>query len=639
MHGGVPLLLVAMMGWLCQLYVSAVALAAIVLGPSIVSAALSSDRKASQAKDMGEGRSVQAVIGKRIKVILDQAESDNDYTKASHAASVLFDKVLAWAPVKDTRSFVEVAYARRLLRQLRMARFSDTTAMLRYLRRNQKLARTLAFFVHPFESPAEIYRLVDRLRIERGDKLDQYANLVTAICCVHDQSLVRRVNENQVQAADPVELFDYFVRYRKKMYYGVVNMPPELLVFVVDSTATIGQMQWALQRYEGDGNIGDRFFEIKYDRNHFRYGSAKRVTLEGFNLPNILKYGGVCADQAYFAASVGKAIGVPAAYTYGRSGQLSHAWVGFFVARNKQGFWNFDVGRYNAYRGVQGITENPQTRQPIDDSTVALRAELVPSSVSDRHAAVAMTDAARRLAALLQDDRLLSSDPFGQDVSRIMDQSRTVDSDQCLKLLEAGLRRCVGFAPGWQVLAEMAEAEQLSLDQKIRWSGLLLKFCGHKYPDFAFDVLRPLIGTISDVDEQISTWDNAFKIFQHRSDLSASVLMAQGEAWEAAGRLKKAGECYRRVVQRYANAGPFVINALRNSERILVALGMTDRVITLYRSAWELVDKPKDAFYEFRKQSNWYRIGMLYVEKLNEAGEFRTAERAAARIDQVLGAS
>src|SRR5262249_20341397 len=143
--------------------------------------------------------------------------------------------------------------------------------------------------------------------------------------------------------------------------------------------------------------VGGRFFDIRYDFNHLRRGTPKQVTLEGFTLQNIAKFGGVCADQAYFAMSVGKAIGVPTALAVGEGGRSAHAWVGFLQAQNGRGSWNFDIGRYEAYQGVRGDVVDAQTRREIPDSYVSLLAESIGTRPVDREASVALTDAALRL--------------------------------------------------------------------------------------------------------------------------------------------------------------------------------------------------------------------------------------------------
>ena len=112
--------------------------------------------------------------------------------------------------------------------------------------------------------------------------------------------------ENRAESADPVILFDYFTVNENRMFFGLRDVSAELLVYVVDSTASINDMLWALDRYAGERNVGARFFDIDYDHDHFRKGEPKKVTIAGWNLPNILRYGGVCADQAESGASMSK---------------------------------------------------------------------------------------------------------------------------------------------------------------------------------------------------------------------------------------------------------------------------------------------------------------------------------------------
>src|SRR5205807_3987797 len=116
-----------------------------------------------------------------------------------------------------------------------------------------------------------------------------------------DKPLERHINENTAKGADPIEIFDYYVKNESRMYFGIRNVPAELLAYVVDTTASVEEMGWALQKYAGDKEVGKRFFDVKYDYDNFRKGTPKKITTLGFTLPNILKYGGVCADQAYFA--------------------------------------------------------------------------------------------------------------------------------------------------------------------------------------------------------------------------------------------------------------------------------------------------------------------------------------------------
>ncbi len=566
-----------------------------------------------------------------IEHALNQVKADGHCEAAALALAGVFDQVIAFGDPEDDKAlFVEAAFALRLVRLVAAADASARGDLLAYLLANPDLAHTLAFIVKPErEKPAEVLAMLQRLRASHCDTLNTYANLAAAMCVVHDRSLARQINENKVTAPNPVLLFEYFIANEKKMLFGVRSMPAELLIYVVDSVASIPEMQWALQRYGGDANVGNRFFDIEYDYDHYREAKPKKVTAAGYSLPNILKYGGVCADQAHFAVAVGKSIGVPAAYTVGESGTVSHAWVGFVQADRKSAWWNFTTGRYAEYQGVRGTVEDPQTGQRVADSSVSLLADFVGAKPFARQAAAALTDAARRL--LKEDDDAIFEPerPAGFEST----EPRAATTEEGLALLEAGLKGCPGYAPGWFLVRQLAQDGRLSLDDKKRWGTVLHRLCGERYPDFYLAIVKPMIETIDDVNEQNALWNAAFKVFQNRHDLAASVRMEQGMLWLEHGEPEKAGQCFEDVINRYANAGPFVIDALSAANGILREKGDTRRIVAMYQRAWSQTKQPEDMAGVFVTQSNWFRVGMAYASWLQTAG----LDADAAKVMGSLG--
>ncbi len=338
------------------------------------------------------------IVRDQIKKALDDLQSSGDFFVAEAQLQKIFNQTIAYSLPKDAEVIRDADFALRLVHQLRSVPDHDRRLELfKFLRANENLSRMLVFLINPKQDPANVYALLDRLRQKRADQLDKFASLTAAICVVHDRPLSRHINENEVHAPDPLAIFDFFTQNEPRLFFGVKNVPAELLIYVVDTTAQIDEMAWALDKYAKDPKVGARFFDIKYDFEHYRHGTPKRITLEGFNLPNIARYGGVCADQAYFAASVGKSIGVPAVYAHGAAANSGHAWVGFLEATSREGWWNFDIGRYEAYRNVRGSVLDPQLREEIPDSFVSLLAEMIGSKLADRHNAIALTDAASRL--------------------------------------------------------------------------------------------------------------------------------------------------------------------------------------------------------------------------------------------------
>jgi len=573
--------------------------------------------------------------------ILDELTASGDFRQAMAKLDVLFDQVTAAATDKNFDAFRDAAFARRLVHQLSAAPADKQIELLHYLRKHDKLARTMAFMVE-FPEPvrdterrsqsiASPYTVLLQLREKFPDQLDAYANLTAAICVVHNRPFTRRVNENVTTAPPPVDLFEYYTTHEKHMLFGIKNVPPELLIYVVDSTASIEEMTWALKKYAGDQAIGRQYNAVAYDREHFRRGTPKKLTGHPYTLPNILKHGGLCADQAFFAISIGKSIGVPTAYTVGTSATVGHAWVGYLQNRGGEGVWNFDEGRYSAYRGVRGNVIDPQTRQVVPDSFVSLLAELIGTqakrlSSDERHNAIALTDAAVRIGELAGGS--FQPPPFEPKPFDARPILRVVGTDAALELLKAAVMQNKGYPRAWYAAWDMARSGRLNMTQKKEWRDAALSVCGKKYPDFALLMLEPIIASVEDANTQNQWWDVAFTMFQGRHDLCAAIRMYQAQLWENQKQPAKAGQCYEDVINRYTNAGPFVISALLGAEQLLQ--DKPDKALLLYEQTYAKVRKPREN--AFLEQSNWFRIGQMYMTKLRESGKTREADVIAGQL-------
>jgi hypothetical protein len=564
-------------------------------------------------------------VSAKVVEVLDSVKNDADLARAATELSHLFDEVIANAPLSDPDSFREAAFGVRLASQLCKAPEGKQAELLGYLRKNDALAQALIFLIKPEDKLPAVYSLLDRLR-DRHPDLGDYPALAAAICVVHDQPLSQRVNENKAEAPDPLEVFDYFKPARR----AIGGMPPELLISVVDVTASIDELRWAGKQYAGDSEVGKRYFDIKYDYDSFRKGTVKKVTAAGFRLQNILKHGGVCADQAYFAAQVGKSIGIPTAFISGRNAEVAHAWVGFLEGRGGRASWNFDSGHYEGYQGVRGETLDPQTRKRIPDSALSLLADASASNAVSRRAAAAMTDAALRLAEIAK-----SGDGFpAREPTVIVTKkpARTTSSADRLHLVEAALKRCPSHTPGWDALVAAAKAGELSYKDKKRWAEVLDKLCAGKYPDFTLDVLRPMVETVDDPREQSNLWDSLFGSYQNRPDLAAEVRFSQGAMWEKAGDRAKAWECYQDVIKRYADDGPFTVDAARRCERLLKDSDKERDITPMYAALWPRLSKPQSMAPEFQTQSNWFRVGTLYRARLESEGQPSKAEEMRGKL-------
>lgn len=515
----------------------------------------------------------------------------------------------------------DAALGARLATQLAKVEPATRTRLVASLAKRKAGAMQLAFLLdlQRDDAPAA-WALFDRLGAERGAKADRLDAFVAALCVVRDTPLTRTINENTATPSDPLAVFDYFERNEARMVFSLSDTPPELLTYVADTTASPDEMTWAFGRYAGCGDVGSKFFDIAYDLDHFSRGAPKRVTQEGFSLSNIFQFGGVCADQAYFASTVGKAVGVPAAYVVGASSEGRHAWVGFLGGAQRSARWDFDSGRYDEFRNNLGVVENPQTDERIADSELGLLAELLTVKDDARHKAVALADAARVVI-----------DALPPVTSKGAGANADPQVDRALALLEASLRTNAACVPSWGLLRRLASEDRLTLAHKRTWAEAVRRFSGGKYPDFALDILTPMVQTIDDPKEQARIWNALFMDFGERADLGARIRLAEARMWEKSGDTPKALAAHREVIDRYAIIGPSAVTALAESGRLLFAQGKQDQALALMESTWKRLPRPDGATI-FAMSSNWARTGMVFAAALADAGKIDQANRVFADL-------
>ncbi len=470
-----------------------------------------------------------------------------------------------------------------------------------------------------------VFELAGRLAAERTKAVEQFPALAAAMCVVHDTEYTRNINENRTQAPTPLELFDYFLSNNSRFANDLSIMPAPMLVHVVNVTESIEQMQWALQTYGNYPKIGDRFFEIDYDTEHFRSGAPKRVTTAGnYCIRSIKEHGGVCADQAYFAESVAKACGIPSCYVVARGADVSHAWIGFLDAKGRARAWNFDSGRYESYQNLRGTVRDPQTGEQISDGAIGVLAGML----KDRENESLTTAAAGYAAERMMNEQWSSPDSGGIDEVRgILRKPRTGSIDDRLGLLQLALSLSSSVPTTWNTIAEFANAGQFNEKQLDAWSRTLFTMCGNKYPDFSFDVLTKMISAEKNPDRQVQMWEWAFKKYRARPDLASNVRMQQATLMESAGKPDKAWAAYMSIVNGFLNDGPMAVDALMAMERLLRAENKRGAILPYLKDAAAKVKRPQDMAAQFASQSNYFKIKSLYAAELRRSGNAVQADR------------
>ena len=84
-----------------------------------------------------------------ISATLDKLQADGDFEAAGMEMDAIFDCVIAYAKDSDKKSFINAAFARRLVAQLAEVDEAARMDLLSYLRENDYLARCITFLVKP----------------------------------------------------------------------------------------------------------------------------------------------------------------------------------------------------------------------------------------------------------------------------------------------------------------------------------------------------------------------------------------------------------------------------------------------------------------------------------------------------------
>jgi len=609
----------------------------------------------------------------------------------------LFDLAIAHADLNQRiDALIETGAWRRIVGQLTALKPELRARVFPTLLANPVLARRLALTLSPSDKPEEVYTVLASLIEQRPKALADSANmsnLVAAICVVFDKDRfpprrpdgltpeqvralekARARNSRQRPAPDrspglppaeaiaAAEAFDYFAANYGRMLFAPASTPPELLVHIVDIRASIDDLRWAQKRYQSNRNIGMVYGSIAYDTNAFQYGSEKKIWQAdgGYTLENIKKVGGVCEEQAYFAAHCGKAIGVPTVEVSVSGPDVAHAYVGYLARRGDNTLWDFREGRYDEYEDIRGNITDPQTGRIVSHSQVGLSAGLLRASARDLAASIVLVDAAQRIGRAravgveeADADAPLSGPRTRTGTAKPKAQAdatypptpdpawpaptlaaRPADSATHDMLLKAAVEAAPGYAPAWLAAAKLGEIGEMSGADKNEWCRAVMRLCSLEFPDFAMEIISPLIRSTDGAKAQCDLWDWCAKQFISRPDLVARSRFNQAQAWAEARELGKAWAILREVANKYPNDGTVVVDALAAVERLLSDEGKpAAAAIPIFEDAFRRISKPEDVAPSFERQSNFFRVGMRLSELYDDAGEKNKAKMVRNRLD------
>jgi hypothetical protein len=232
-----------------------------------------------------------------------------------------------------------------------------------------------------YDQPSMVMSILAALWQRDSAAFKDYGNLAIAIAVVYDVPPPPDWPHGQVspealprKLLPPVDVFAYFVKADRAggTLQHLRKLSAAELKFVVDTGAAFDEMAWAQKAFRMPLAQLANVYSLVPARPG-RAAAGALVWPQGtYRLPEILKAGGIEVDQAYFAAMVGKSLGVPTMLFRGAGLDGRHAWFGYLDGLGK---WELHCGRGAEEQSMPGFAFDPQTWTTLPEHEIAFLGE------------------------------------------------------------------------------------------------------------------------------------------------------------------------------------------------------------------------------------------------------------------------
>lgn len=397
----------------------------------------------------------------------------------------------------------------------------------------------------PQDNVDRVLGILADLQRAAPERFPAYNSLALAFALVWDDPPPWRVHNQLGKASVPqdtstvTDRFLFYVACNEKngLEWDLRKLPAEYLKYVVDSAVSLDELRWAQKHVRmTKATYAKVFFSIKYDTSRLEAGQYN-WPFPVYSLEAIQKKGGICVDQAYFAAISGKANGIPTLFFHGPGRRGEHAWVGYLKSKDK---WELDCGRYAYDKYATGFARDPQTSEVITDHELDYLSKNFRLSAADR-AAQYMAEAARLMAE--------SGDRQGA-LSAINDAINQESRDYNL----------------WLVKEALLVEDNRTAELKLFYPAMIQRFAG--YPDLKVETQQKLMAfqeTQGNTNE-VRKISNAIirRNANDRSDLSLAVIEKNVERKLSAGDYAGAFKELTSASARFSSETGPMLNMLKN---------------------------------------------------------------------------
>jgi hypothetical protein len=188
----------------------------------------------------------------------------------------------------------------------------------------------------------------------------------------------------------------------------------------------------------------------------------------------------------------------------------------------------------------------------------------------------------------------------------------------------------------WRALLAAVEQAPLPGETLDRWLSVIRQLFADSQPDFCYMLAERLIQTAGTDRQRYEQWRALGQALRHRRDLVAWTLLAQGQLLEKANATEQALDSYLTLINRFGGEGAAVIPALARFEALTDYQERDLAGLQPFRTAFEATEPPEDDPVFMIRKSTWYRLGQLYLDRLEQAKDFSTHGKVRRAIEKVL---
>ncbi len=477
--------------------------------------------------------------------------------------------------------------------------------LMAWLIAQPKVASPLMMAVSAEDPPDGLLEVLRRLNDDHGDGIARSPDLLAAFCTVWDSTGDVNEDAKKVDLDRVARLYNYYTRSSPR--FDLKDLPWQLSTWVVSNPLSEDEIAFARDKYQDRKSPADIFFDPPYSEYPGYVREPKNPNDLLYTLPNILKHGGTTVDQARYATSVCRSIGVPAAVCTatldGDDQSHAPAWAAVLEVSNRRMRWNLYTARYPEHLGWRGRVTDPQTHLQLSDSELHQLAELQAVSLDQRLQSMAICNLLPLADEAKQPELLLKA----------------------IELSPGNLR-------AWQAINTLAGKRKLSAGQEEAYVAAIEKLAVPRNGAFALEMYLPIVrprGTL----QQIPLLDAAAKWFTNQPDVLARVRLEQGHAQVKLKRPDLALDAFKEAANLQPRCSPMVLEAFQRIDALYRDNNSLPQLIDLYAIAWPRLDRPRPTPYS--RTVPYVLIGRMYVQALEDAGNKVEAIKIRTMIDSV----